>query len=718
MISGFNLKETISLLSLEPDSPYQNMVLDFIEAQARQLAARLPKPQTKEGWLQRAAELHAPLLHSLGLTHFPERTPLNAQVVGKLEYPNYAIEKLIYEPRPGFKVSAHLYLPGQRDFPAPAVLYSPGHSMENSKLDPDIQFCCANLARLGFVTLVYDPIGQGERLGDYAFDHGHLEPLLVGQCQEGLMVWESIRAIDYLVSRPEVDSGRIGMTGSSGGGLNTFYTSAVDERIQVSVPVCYVNTFFMMMAAERDRNWEDGVDLCNQVPQVMAYSEMSDICGLLAPKPQCIIAAIHDSLFPIEGVRQVYQDIECIYTLLGAQDRVRLVEIDAPHGYDREMRQAAYGWLIRWLKNEGDGSPIPEAENELIPPPYLVNPQNPRRREARLGASPGLCFPGGRGPLPGPAITNLISQIATSLPPARPLPTQADDWTSQRTELLRRVPAVLGRWPDKMGEKRNRLYNRTVFNGLISERLVFQSEPGIDIPALFLAPAQWRTRSPVVLYIDEWGKNAGLANGIIEALLVAQIAVLAIDVRGVGEVAASDFEAASNALMTDRPFFGQQVWDVLRAVDGLWRGNCITGRIDNTRIGCVGRGLGGMLTLYAAALDERIAATVVWQAPVSYKSLIVEQPSFPASAYLFDLLNHFDLPDLMATIAPRPLLIASPVDGERQSLSRQALVEFCQWPSQIYTLLETKTDKGKLLLKDSDPIVTPREIVDWLQLHL
>ncbi|MCI0526144.1 MAG: prolyl oligopeptidase family serine peptidase, partial [Nitrospira sp.] len=398
------LEESINLLGIDRDSPYRDMVLDFIEEQARQLATRLPRSKTKEGWLQRAVGLRSPLLHSLGLTTFPKRTPLKAQVVGKLEYSDYIIEKLIYEPRPGFKVSAHLYLPGQADFPAPAVLYSPGHWMENCKLEPEIQFCCANLARLGVVTLVYDAIGQGERLGDYALDHGHLEPLLVGQCQEGLMVWESIRAIDDLVSRPEVDPARIGMTGSSGGGLNTFYTSAVDERIQVSVPVCYVNTFFMMMAAERDRNWEDGVDLCNQVPGVMAYSEMSDICGLIAPKPQCIITAIHDSLFPIEGARQVYQEIERIYTLFNAQDRVRLVAIDAPHGYDREMRQAAYGWLVHWLKNEGDGSPISERETELIPLPYPADPQNPRRRVARAVASAGLCFPEGRGPLSGPAI--------------------------------------------------------------------------------------------------------------------------------------------------------------------------------------------------------------------------------------------------------------------------------------------------------------------------
>nr|HMN31465.1 acetylxylan esterase [Caldilineaceae bacterium] len=356
-MASITLPEAVTLLGLDHDSPYRNMVLDFIEGQFQQLAAALPRPQTAETWRQRAADLRRPLLHSLGLTTLPERTPLNPQVVGVIERPDYLVEKLIYEARPGFPVSAHLYLPRHAPFPAPAVLYSLGHWMENGKLEPDVQVCCANLAQLGFVTLVYDMIGQGERLGECPFDHGHLEPLLVGQCQEGLMVWESMRAIDYLVSRAEVDPQRIGMTGSSGGGLNTFYTSAVDERIAVSVPVCYVDTFLAMVNAERDRNWEDGVDLCNQVPGVVAYAEMWDICGMLAPKAQCIIAAVHDWLFPIAGVHEIYREVARIYQLLGAGDRVRLVEVDAPHGYDRAMRQAAYGWFARWLQHEGDGGP-------------------------------------------------------------------------------------------------------------------------------------------------------------------------------------------------------------------------------------------------------------------------------------------------------------------------------------------------------------------------
>jgi dienelactone hydrolase len=438
---------------------------------------------------------------------------------------------------------------------------------------------------------------------------------------------------------------------------------------------------------------------------------MSDICGMLAPKPQCIITAVHDWLFPIEGVRQVYREIERIYHLVNAPERLRLIEVDAPHGYDRTMREAAYGWLAYWLKGDGDGSPIAEIDLELLPPAY------PRPRPD-AETSPGLCFPHGRGPLPGPAITALTTQLAAVLPPARQRPASADDWASQRRDLLGQVQAVLGPWPTQTTKTRNPVYNRTLFDRLIGERLVFESEPGIELPAIFLAPAQWRSRTPVVLYVDEWGKSAGLANGMIEQLLAAQIAVLAVDVRGAGEAAASDFEATSNALMTDRPFFAQQLWDVLQALDCLWRGNNVTGRIDKSRIGCLGAGLGGLLALYAAALDERLAATVAWQAPLSYKSLIVEQPAFPARAYLFDVLNHFDLPDLMAAVAPRPLLIAAPVDGLRQPLPPATIPDFCDWPDQLYSLLGAAAGTWQVWAETPEQPTIPDRILEWLRVHL
>jgi pimeloyl-ACP methyl ester carboxylesterase len=204
---------------------------------------------------------------------------------------------------------------------------------------------------------------------------------------------------------------------------------------------------------------------------------------------------------------------------------------------------------------------------------------------------------------------------------------------------------------------------------------------------------------------------------MIEALLAAQFAVLAIDVRGVGETAASDFEATTNALMSDRPLFGQRVWDVLRAVDWLRGRTQNSIQIDKERIGCMGRGAAGLLALYAAALDERLVATVVWESPASYKSLIVERPGFPPSTYLFDVLNHFDLPHLMAGVAPRSLLLAGPVDGERQVVPAESLTEPCQWPRNVYSLLQAEAE-GLQVLAGLETQGAVETIARWLQEHM
>jgi len=726
MTIRFPLKQAAGWWGIDRHSPYQSMLPGFIDVHTRQLAAQLPRPETKEDWLARRAELLPRLRHSLGLDRLPPPAPLDPQVVGTIERPAYTIEKIIYEHHPGFWVAAHLYRPRQADWPAPGVLYAPGHWMENGKLATDIQACCANLARLGFVVLVTDPLGQGERLGDW-LDHGHLEPLLVGVSQEGIMVWESMRAIDYLISRPEVDPERIAMTGASGGGTTTFYTSAVDERIQASVQVCCLSTFLGIMSAQRDRNWEDGVDLCNQVPGVMALAEMSDICGLVAPRPLCIVAGLRDWMFPIEGVRQVYPHIEHIYRLLGVEGQVNLIEVDSEHGYDRAMRQTAYGWLTHRLKGEGDCAPVPEIDCDYFPEPYhpaltyiappdLADLAVLRRRGEFPSHNPGWCFPQGKAPAPGPAITALARQLAESLPPDQDLPTDRDAWSPQRTVLLDRLRTVLGPFPPR-SQIEDRIFNQVLHQGLFAERVVFESEPGIQIPAMFLTPAAWQDHVPVVIYVDEWGKQVGLDNGLIAALLAAGMAVLAIDVRGVGETAATDFEATTNALMTDRPLLGQRVWDVLRAVDYLWRRIYISVQIDKGRIGCLGRGMGGLLALFAAGLDERLLATVMWEAPASYQSLVVERPGFPASAYPFDVLHHCDLPQLMATVAPRPLLLADVVDGERRLVPPDDVTAACQWPARAYRMLGAEVGVWKTAGGPDSP-TSPDMIAGWLQQHL
>ena len=460
-----SLADRLDLWGVDRAPSDPEMLLDFIEG----LAQGQPQPapaQTLEELESRRLPLTLKLRHSLGLDPWPERTPLNARLTGRMPRQGYTIEKWIYEAWAGLPVTAHLYIPEGVKGPVPAILYACGHWMEAGKLAPTVQSFCAGAAMLGFVTLAYDPIGQGERLESW-HDHGNLNALLVGQCQLGWMVWESMRAVDFLMSRPEVDPGKIGMTGASGGGLNTLFTSAIDERIACAVPAAYPCTFFAAMQAERDLNWEDGTDVCNQVPKVMSYADMSDIASLFIPKPYMILSGRRDEIFPIEGTRQVAAEIGQNYQLASVPERFCFVEFDEEHGYQKDLRQAAYGWLKYWLCGEGDGSPIPEAEAELLPDPYPVNYMfppavmgNPRAQSPTAspmpGSEAGFCLPPDQRVPCGRIIQAKIREGAARMPEGHALPGEAAELGHWQEGMRQRIQEVLGE--KESGEYVKRFY--------------------------------------------------------------------------------------------------------------------------------------------------------------------------------------------------------------------------------------------------------------------
>ena len=338
---------------------YKDLLLDWIEMAVDDAGARAVASLTRTEWPRARLQTRQRLLKALGLDPLPARTPpILSRFVGSLEREGYRLERLVLEPRPHFLMPAHLYLPQGGHFPAPAVLYAPGHWMIYGKTEPDIQACCISLARLGFVVLVFDPIGQGER-GAIFEDHARRDLLLLGLSQEGLMVWESMRAIDYLLTRPEVDGNQIGMTGASGGGLNTVYTCAVDERIAASVSVCYVTSFSRFLRVMRGLNWNNQNDLCNQVPNVVRDAEMAGLCGLFHPRPLMFINGTLDPQFPVSGAQEVLEQVRDTYDAVDGE-RIRLTVVEADHGYDRSMREAAYGWFRKWLQGEGNSDPVPE----------------------------------------------------------------------------------------------------------------------------------------------------------------------------------------------------------------------------------------------------------------------------------------------------------------------------------------------------------------------
>src|SRR5215469_4470320 len=296
----------------------------------------------------------------------PERTPLNARTVGTLDRGDYRVEKIIFESRPEFYVTANLYLPKTGTPPYPAILYPLGHE-RGAKGHQAWQRCLASLGRRGFVALAWDPLGQGERVQMYDEDLHDTKTtgstvehtiigtqcLLTGSHVAQYTIWDGMRALDYLLSRPEVDPKRVGCTGNSGGGTHTAYLSALDDRIQVAAPSCYITSWRRMLESIGPQDAEqvfpfflrDGLDY-------------PDYIYAFGGKPFMMLTAIRD-FFPISGARATFAEARQVLGRLESAGNIDRFEYDDGHGYNQPRREAAYRWFTRWL--QGKENPEPEA---------------------------------------------------------------------------------------------------------------------------------------------------------------------------------------------------------------------------------------------------------------------------------------------------------------------------------------------------------------------
>jgi cephalosporin-C deacetylase-like acetyl esterase len=295
----------------------------------------------------------------------PERTPLNARITGTLARPGYIIEKIIFESRPSYYVSANLYRPQSQTARAPAVIQSCGHYIEG-KAAPDYQRVAIGLARKGIVALVFDPMGQGERLmyggrpASATAEHviAGKPTLLVGRTLAHYRIWDAMRALDYLESRPEVDPARLGMVGHSGGGMMTLLTAPIEPRLKAVMSCCAVTTFFHKTKALLIADPEQ------IVPGIYpAAIDHPELIAAVAPRAFLIGAVLKDFV-PLEGTRRTFEEVKPLFALAGAPDRVNLVETPGEHLMNRELREACYGWMLRHLAGREPDTREPDIEVE------------------------------------------------------------------------------------------------------------------------------------------------------------------------------------------------------------------------------------------------------------------------------------------------------------------------------------------------------------------
>jgi dienelactone hydrolase len=327
-----------------------------------------PKVDSRKEWEARAKEIREQVLVSCGLWPMPEKTPLNAHIFGKIERDGYSVEKVYIQPLPGFYLGGNLYRPlGRGKGPFPGILNPHGHwktgRLEDSK-DGSNAARCINFARQGMVAFAYDMVGYNDtRMRAPQTDKPHYDvhrqfgtnrtDQLWNISLMGLQTWDSIRALDFLASLPDVDRKRLACTGESGGGTQTFMLGSVDDRLAAQAPVVMVS------------HTMQGGCSCENAPGLRVEYSNVEIAAAAVPRPQIIVAATGDwtkMTLTVEGPA-----IQHIYDLYHAPEKFRAVRFDYNHNYNQTSREAVYAWFDRWLLGKPDAASVAEIPYQKEP---------------------------------------------------------------------------------------------------------------------------------------------------------------------------------------------------------------------------------------------------------------------------------------------------------------------------------------------------------------
>lgn len=649
-----NLK-VLDFWSIYTDAP-NALYKDFADEAFLRLAERkaaVDQLQRREDWEQYRRRARQNIIEIVG--PFPEKTPLNARVVGVAHKGSYRIEKVIYESQPNFPVTAALFLPEPLRGPAPAIVYCSGHSDAGFRA-PAYQSFAVNMAKKGFVVLAFDPIGQGERLqylnprtglsefgaGSSTREHFRAgsQCLLTGSSLAKYMIWDGVRSIDYLLTRPEVDPARLGITGRSGGGTQSAYIAAVDERLHAAAPENYLTTFEKLLRSRGPQDAEQNL------PRGLARRfDQPDLVLARAPKPTLIIATTRD-IFSIEGTQSLYAETRRAYAALGAADAIAMTVDDAEHMSTPKNREATYAFFRRHLGLPGD------SKDETVP---LLPAEDLRVTETGQVASS----------LRGETIFTLNRREAIAL--GQKLDERRRDLPAHLGRVTRDAARLAGYRPLAPEGQDPVFSGRLRREGYAIEKYLLPVDERHAIPLLAFVPAKPAGR--VVLYLDPAGKSAGAAaGGGIEALVRQGAVVIAPDVRGVGELGPGQMPAGETGtrvwygfVLLGRSTIGEQLEDVMRTV-----------RFAQKRFGAapadlhgVALGSFGPLLLHAAAIEGIGAEITLVDAPLSYRAIaLTEQYRLAYTPALVPAaLTAYDLPDLAAFMAPRKLSLVSPRDG-------------------------------------------------------
>jgi dienelactone hydrolase len=532
----------------------------------------MPAFASREEWLEKAAFLRKQILASAGLLPLPEKTPLHAQIFGKLERDGYSVEKVLLATYPGFYLGGNLYRPRGKQGPFPAIVSPHGHwpygRLENT-LEVSVPGRCINLARQGFVVFSYDMVGYNDT---DQFPHGDHGPHLGGPREDlwsintmGLQLWNSIRAIDFLISQPDVDPGRIGATGASGGGTQTFLLMAVDERVKAAAPVNMISAIMQGNGCEEAPNLRVG-----------AFNVM--FAAMMAPRPLLMVSATGD--WTHNTPHEEFPAVRGIYQLLDAAPNVESVQVDQKHNYSKESREAVYTFFGARLL--GGNGPVAEQRFRVEQLQDLL---------ARFGKEP-----------PADAV-------------------KMDRFTADRiAEAKRGIEGLLPRDPATLDKARAAFAERLTFSlldvkpaaaGVTRQKqesltngetlLLARAGKGDRIPAVWLVPPKPNANAAPTLIIHAKGvawvlSSSRNAAGLVKHILDGGGAVLGIDAFQTGSAKAPRDRNKRAFTVFNQADDANRVQDILTALAYL------QSRSNAKVVNLVGIEMGGVWSYFARAL--------------------------------------------------------------------------------------------------------------------
>lgn len=593
--------------------------------------------QSREAMIAYREECRAQYKKLLG--ELPAKTSLNAKVVGVVKQKGYRVERVVYESIPGHHVTSNLYIPEGKG-PYPSVLLFCGHEQE-SKATESYQKTAILFALHGFVVLVIDPISQGER---HQLTDKDARPVTRGGTTEHTLVnaaanlvgsgavayelWDNVRGLDYLVMRPEVDKDRIGCLGNSGGGTQTTYYIAFDDRIKVAAPCSFI--------ARRERNLElmGASDGCQHIPyEGSAQLEISDFLIAFAPKPILILAGRYDFV-DYTGAEEVYNELKQVYTVLNEPDKVSLFTVDDGHGISRPKREAAVRWFRKWLYAKHE----PVTEGTL-----LILSQ--KELNCTVSAQVNGDF------------KNEVNDIARASAVARTLQQRRSDQPlpEKVKAALRIMPAPKTITIEEKGNVQR--------NGYTVYKTIVRSAGEVPLPVLTVYP-EGEIRE-TVLWLHEQGKQKiADSAALIKEYLARSYAVVMADLRGLGEMKDpasfndakyynQEYRNAMIALHIGKPLVSQRTTDVMTLADYIYQHE----RLSKGNVHIMANDVAALAVIHAAVLDSRLKRITVTQLLPSFTDIYASPTRLDwYSSVIPNVLSYYDIPDLVAYLRDRNIL--------------------------------------------------------------